>query len=60
MNLIMVDVTDIEDAMPGDEVVLLGTQGDETVSAEDLARWTGTINYEIVTRIANHLPRIVV
>ncbi len=60
MNLMMVDVTDIEDAVPGDEVVLLGTQGDETVSAEDLAGWTGTINYEIVTRIASHLPRIVV
>jgi alanine racemase len=60
MNLIMVDVTDIDGVAPGDEVVLLGTQDEETVSAEDLARWTGTINYEIVTRIADHVPRVVV
>ena len=60
MNLVMVDVTDIENAAPGDEVVLLGSQGEETVSAEDLARQVGTINYEIVTRIAPGAPRIVV
>jgi alanine racemase len=60
MNLTMVDVTDVPKASVGDEVVLLGKQGDETVSAEDLAGHAGTINYEIVTRIAPHAPRILV
>ncbi len=60
MNLTMIDVTDIPDAAWGDEVVLLGIQGDENLRAEDLARQTGTINYEVVTRIAPRAPRIVV
>ncbi len=60
MNLTMVDVTDVPNPAPGDEVVLLGRQGNETVGAEDLARHAGTINYEIVTRIAPHAARIVV
>ncbi len=60
MNVIMVDVTDIPDAAPGDEVVLLGRQREESVSAEDLAAHSATINYEIVTRIAPVAPRIVV
>jgi alanine racemase len=58
MNVTMVDVTHIPDVALEDEVVLLGRQGDERVSAEDLAGWCGTISYEIVARIAEHLPRI--
>jgi alanine racemase len=58
MNLTMVDVTDIPGAGPGDEVVLLGTQGDERLTAEQLAGWAGTINYEITTRINDRIPRI--
>jgi alanine racemase len=43
-----------------DEVVLLGRQGDENVSAEQIARWVDTINYEVTTRINERLPRVVV
>ncbi|MCP2620241.1 alanine racemase [Candidatus Aminicenantes bacterium AC-334-K16] len=60
MNLIMVDITDIEGADVGEEVVLLGSQGSETISAEALASLIGTINYEVVTRLNPHLPRIIV
>lgn len=60
MNLTMIDVTDIAGASAGDEVVLLGRQGEEIVSADDLARHAGTINYEVVTRIAPGAPRILV
>jgi alanine racemase len=60
MNLTMVDVTDVAQARAGDEVILLGAQGDESVSAEDLARLADTINYEIVTRAAPGSPRILV
>jgi alanine racemase len=60
MNMMMIDVSDVPGAAEGDEVVLLGSQGDESVTAEDLARLAGTINYEIVTRAAPGSPRIVV
>lgn len=60
MNMCMVDVTDIPGAGLEDEVVLLGRQGDERVTAEQLAAWRGTISYEIVSRIHPSLPRIVI
>jgi alanine racemase len=60
MNMCMVDVTDIPGAALEDEVVLLGRQGDERVTAEQLAAWCGTISYEIVSRIHPSLPRVVV
>jgi len=49
MNLCMVDVTHIPDAAAGDQAVLLGRQGDETVTPEMLADILGTIPYEILT-----------
>ena len=57
MNLTMVDVTDVPGAQAGDEAVLLGPQGDEVVTAERLAGWIGTINYEVTTRIHERIPR---
>ncbi len=60
MNLMMVDGTDVPGIDTGDEVVLLGRQGDEVITAEHLARLAGTINYEIVTRAAPGAPRRVV
>jgi alanine racemase len=57
MNMTMVDVTDVAGAQPGDEVVLLGRQDDEAVTAQDLASLCQTIVYEITTRIAPHIPR---
>jgi alanine racemase len=60
MNITMVDVTDIPGVEVEDEVVLLGSQGDEKVSAEQLASWCGTISYEIVSRIHPALPRFLV
>ncbi len=60
MNLTMVDVTRLRGVRPGDAAVLLGRQGRETVSAEDIARKLGTINYEVVTRIRHDLPRVLI
>jgi hypothetical protein len=42
----------------GDEIVLMGQQDNECVSAEDMAAWTGTINYEVISRIGTHVPRV--
>jgi alanine racemase len=60
MNLTMIDVTDIERVSLENEVVLLGTWDGETISAETLAGWASTINYEIVTRISPALQRRIV
>ena len=57
MNMFMVDVTDVSGVSLEDEVVLLGSQGDEDLTAEQLASWTGTIQYEVLARIGAHLPR---
>ena len=57
MDLTMADVTDIAGVQPGDEVVLLGPQGLEAISAEEMAGWADTISYEILTSISPHIPR---
>ena len=57
MNMFAVDLTGLA-AKPGDEVVLLGSQGGETISAEELGEACGTINYEIVARLSALLPRL--
>jgi len=75
MNLTMVDVTDIKGVRLEDEVVLIGRStenksnkiginsectSEESITAEMLAEWAGTINYEIVTRISPYLERRIV
>jgi alanine racemase len=60
MNIAMVDVTSVLDVAVGDEVVLLGTQGQASITADELAQTIGTINYEVVTRINPELPRLLV
>jgi alanine racemase len=57
MDMCMVDVTDVPGARAGDEVVLLGDQGGERISAEDVAAQLGTINYEVVSQILARVPR---
>jgi alanine racemase len=56
MDQIMVDCDDLEVAA-GDEVVLIGRQGDEEITASELAERSGTIGYEIVARIGARVPR---
>ncbi len=60
MNMFAIDLTPVPDAKAEDEVVLLGSQGDEEITSEELALRLGTINYEITTRISPLLPRVVV
>jgi alanine racemase len=60
MNLCMVDLTDVPGARLEDEAVLIGRSGEEQISAETMAEWSATINYEIVSRISPLLPRKVV
>jgi alanine racemase len=60
MDFIMVDITDIPGVELEDEVVLIGQDGDEVITADSLASLVGTINYEIVTRINPRIPRVVI
>lgn len=60
MNMIVVDVTGCLGVKVEDEVVLLGRQGQEEITADTLADKIGTINYEVVTRINPLIKRIVV
>lgn len=60
MNMFVVDVSHLENVKAEDEVVLLGNQGNECITAEELAKQLGTINYEITTRILPLLPRRIV
>lgn len=57
MDMTMVDLTDCEEARIGSDVVLMGRQGDQTISADELAEWAGTIAYEIVCRVSKRMPR---
>ena len=59
MDFIAVDVTDIPDVNLEDEAILLGRTEEEAITADHLASIAGTINYEIVTRIGSHIPKIV-
>ena len=58
MDQVMVDVTEIPGAEVGDEVVLMGTQGEECISAEEIASLLGTISYEVICSPSARVPRI--
>ncbi len=57
MDQFMVDVSELEDVKPGDEVVLIGTQNGEHLSAEELGNLSGRFNYELVCDISKRVPR---
>ncbi len=59
MDTTMIDLTDIPQANVGDIVTIIGHDGQDSISAWDLARRLGTIPYEILTSIAARVPRIV-
>jgi alanine racemase len=58
MDLTMLDVTAIANVQQGDEVILLGRQSAAEISADEMAGWTNTISYEILTSISARVPRI--
>lgn len=60
MNMTMIDISDLPDVRLEEEVILIGQSGGETLSADTLANLCGTINYEIVARLGDHIPRILV
>ena len=59
MNLITVDVTDVPETQKGDEVVLIGKQGDLAISVASFSELSNQLNYELLTRLPNKIPRII-
>ena len=60
MNMTVVNVSHIKDVRSEDEVVILGKQGNNEITAEQIAKESDTINYEAVTRISPLLPRKII
>lgn len=58
MDQCMIDVTDVPDAKLGDEVIIMGSDGKLTISADDIASATGTISYEILCAFGQRLPKV--
>ena len=60
MDHTVIDVTEISDVVEGDEVVIIGSQGNETITAYDHADAAGTIPWEVLTRISSRIQRVAV
>ena len=58
MDQFMVDVTDIEDVAMGDVVTLVGNDGDEILSVEEVAEMAGSFNYEFICDVSWRVPRV--
>lgn len=58
MDMVMVNVTEIPDVTVGDDVVLIGQQGTDRITADDIAKWAGTISYEVLCAISPRIPRL--
>ncbi len=58
MDQFLADVTDLPSAAEGDEVVLIGRQGAETISADEVAELTDTISWDVIASLQARLPRI--
>ncbi|MDX5438493.1 MAG: alanine racemase, partial [Pontibacter sp.] len=60
MNVMMVDVTNIPQVKKDDEVVLLGTQGEESITVASFGELSTQLNYELLTRLPGNIPRYVI
>ena len=58
MDQCMIDITEIDNVKVGDVVTVVGKVGDVEISTDDVASWTGTINYEVVCLVGKRVPRV--
>jgi alanine racemase len=58
MDLTTLDISGVEGALVGDEAVVLGTQGDASIDAVEVAEAAQTIAYEILTNVSRRVPRV--
>ena len=60
MNMTLVDITNLEGVKKGDEVVLIGYQGDLEISVSSFGEFSDQLNYELLTRLPANIPRVVI
>ena len=58
MDMTMVDLTGYESPVVGEEIVIFGRQREDSISADDIAQWDGTLNYEVLCRISKRVVRV--
>jgi len=59
MSMLAVDITECPEITRGDEVVLIGNQGDLEISVSSFSNYSNLVNYELLTRLPNDIPRII-
>lgn len=57
MDQMMVDVTAVDDVAPGDDAILIGREGEEAITADELGEWSGTISYEVLLAATERVHR---
>ena len=60
MNVMMLDVSQLDHVEKGDEVVLIGKQGDMSISVSSFSDYSDQLNYELLTRLPHDIPRFIV
>lgn len=60
MNMLVIDVTDIKDVDVDDVAILIGEQGDKEITVSSFSEMNNSLNYEMLTRLPDHIPRVVV
>jgi alanine racemase len=58
MDLTLIDVTNVPGVQTEDEVTFMGVEGDLSVTAEDIAKTSGTLSYEVTCGISDRVPRV--
>jgi len=58
MDQFMVDVTDIPDVKQGDIVTLIGKDGEDMITVEEVANMAGSFNYEFICNVGKRIPRL--
>ena len=59
MNLFIVDVTNVPNISAGDEVVMIGEQGDKNITVASFSDFSNQLNYELLTRLPHDIPRFI-
>jgi alanine racemase len=58
MDMTLLDVTDVPEVAPEDDVVIIGRQGNQAITAEESAEWSGIPPYEVLCAVSKRVPRI--
>ena len=59
MDQFMCDVSGVDDVKAGDEAILIGSDGENSITADEIGALTGTIGYEIVCGVSARVPRVI-